>query len=196
MNLIAGGFKEFSAPTSCSFFSMAENSGLLSLNSLCSVDGSLKESYLTNKAAGLQHSTRTIRNLVHSMPERQSSMHSECSVTQTSVGLSLGGDSHSDGGKLRKKRLGSTELKRGSHKPRYVKNSNKGSKYRGVCWSASGRSWKASLKYRSKNIHIGYFKDEEEAARAYDERSLLLHGDDAIVNFESLNADSTDASFL
>ena len=50
---------------------------------------------------------------------------------------------------------------------RKVKRSdNASSKYRGVSWNKRERKWKAYLKIDGKNIHLGYFTDEEQAGQA------------------------------
>lgn len=42
------------------------------------------------------------------------------------------------------------------------------SQYRGVCWNKRFRKWEAYLKINGKQIGVGRFDDEEEAARARD----------------------------
>lgn len=46
-------------------------------------------------------------------------------------------------------------------------NKQKTSQYKGVCFVKSKNEWKASKWKNNKNIHIGYFKSEKEAALAY-----------------------------
>ena len=48
------------------------------------------------------------------------------------------------------------------------------SKYVGVNWSKWMRKWEASIKTGKKKDHLGYFQDEKEAARTYDEQAALL----------------------
>lgn len=45
-------------------------------------------------------------------------------------------------------------------------NKQKTSQYKGVCFVTSKNKWKASIWKNNKNIHIGYFKSEKEAALA------------------------------
>jgi hypothetical protein len=63
--------------------------------------------------------------------------------------------------------------------------SNKGSasRYKGVYWFRGTRKWVASIRRNKKTYHIGYFKNEIDAARAYDERAMELHGEFACLNF-------------
>ena len=56
------------------------------------------------------------------------------------------------------------------------------SKYKGVCVTKDGYI-KGYVSYLSKHIHLGYFKTEEEAARAYDEAARKYWGEFAGVNF-------------
>ena len=57
----------------------------------------------------------------------------------------------------------------------------KPSKYRGVTIER-GR-WKAQIGFNGKTHHIGTFDSDVEAARAYDERALKVHGSRALLNF-------------
>ena len=43
--------------------------------------------------------------------------------------------------------------------------------------------WQARIICNGKSIFIGYFDDEEKAARAYDARAAELYGDYAAPNF-------------
>jgi hypothetical protein len=43
------------------------------------------------------------------------------------------------------------------------------SQYIGVCWDKQNKKWVASCCINKKRIHIGYFDDERDAARAYNE---------------------------
>ena len=57
------------------------------------------------------------------------------------------------------------------------------SKYRGVYWHKKRRKWQVQFTVHGKNKHFGYFNDEVEAARAYDDEARK-HG-------KPLNFDTT-----
>lgn len=57
------------------------------------------------------------------------------------------------------------------------------SKYRGVTWGPRQKKWRAAIQRDKKQIHLGYFKTEIEAALAFDERAKVLHGEFARLNF-------------
>jgi hypothetical protein len=57
------------------------------------------------------------------------------------------------------------------------------SKYKGVCWNKNSSKWQAKISFNNKDIHIGYFKEEEDAANAYDKRAIELFGEFACPNF-------------
>jgi len=52
------------------------------------------------------------------------------------------------------------------------------SQYRGVIWHLGDRRWQVQFKHNKKQIHVGYFDEEEDAGRAYDRMMvwLQLHG--------------------
>ena len=55
-------------------------------------------------------------------------------------------------------------------------NSEEGkqSKFRGVCWDKSKPKWMASIKIEARPKFLGYFDNEEAAARKYDEHASSL----------------------
>lgn len=58
------------------------------------------------------------------------------------------------------------------------------SKYKGVHWDNTKNKWVAGIMLNYKRIYIGYFTDEEEAAKAYDKKALELFGEFAYLNFK------------
>ena len=59
---------------------------------------------------------------------------------------------------------------------------HRSSKFKGVTHMKSGR-WKAHIGVNDKDVHLGYFDSEEEAAHAYDEAAKEEFGDRAKLNF-------------
>ncbi len=57
------------------------------------------------------------------------------------------------------------------------------SPYRGVGYSKESGKWYARIHFEGKAIHLGYFIEEIEAARAYDRKAVELFGEFARLNF-------------
>lgn len=57
------------------------------------------------------------------------------------------------------------------------------SKYRGVSWYSSSKCWRAKIEQHNESFHLGYFDNEEAAARAYDAKAVELFGKHASLNF-------------
>jgi len=64
---------------------------------------------------------------------------------------------------------------------RRPKNCN--SKYRGVCFHKHIKKWRAEIHYNGIREHLGYFENEEDAAKAYDQAAKIYHGEFAVLNF-------------
>jgi len=61
---------------------------------------------------------------------------------------------------------------------------NNTSGYKGVSWHKHKKKWGCKInKHNGKQIHVGYYKDKEEAARAYDKKAKEFHGEFAKLNF-------------
>jgi hypothetical protein len=60
------------------------------------------------------------------------------------------------------------------------------SKYKGVQLHKKSGRWRAIIwrKELGRSVHLGYFEEEAEAARAYDVAALDYYGEEAWVNFE------------
>ena len=63
------------------------------------------------------------------------------------------------------------------------KNKNGTSMYKGVSFHKPLNKWVARIKHNDHQIHLGYFTDEAEAARAYDRKASELFGVFAKLNF-------------
>lgn len=57
------------------------------------------------------------------------------------------------------------------------------SKYKGVSWLKKNKVWVAYLSFKKERIYLGSFKNEIEAAAAYDEAVVFFFYDFAVLNF-------------
>ena len=62
---------------------------------------------------------------------------------------------------------------------------NKTSKYKGVYWHKPRNKWRARIVVNGKPKELGRFKQEEEAAKAYDLAAKEFYGEFAVLNFET-----------
>lgn len=61
-------------------------------------------------------------------------------------------------------------------------NANNTSGYRGVTWARRQKRWMATIGYKGKNLHLGYFRSGAEAAEAYNEAAVAIFGEFAYLN--------------
>ncbi len=57
------------------------------------------------------------------------------------------------------------------------------SKYKGVCWYKTRGKWVTKIMFNYKNKTLGYYTNEIEAAKAYDQKAKELFGEFARTNF-------------
>ena len=55
-------------------------------------------------------------------------------------------------------------------------------KYKGVSWCKQANNWRAYIVLNNKQIHIGVFKNEDDAALAYNKKAVELYGEFARLN--------------
>jgi hypothetical protein len=60
---------------------------------------------------------------------------------------------------------------------------NTTSKYRGIWYNKRKKRWRAGISLKGKTIHLGYFRKEIDAAKAYDKTAKKHYGQFAILNF-------------
>lgn len=62
-------------------------------------------------------------------------------------------------------------------------NRNSRSKFKGVKWQEKNKKWRAVLRHNGTDYSLGMFRNEEDAARAYDAKAKELHKEFARLNF-------------
>ena len=55
-------------------------------------------------------------------------------------------------------------------------------RFKGVRWCRDHKKWRAEIYVRGKRIHLGYFANDEDAAKAYNEAATLHFGEFARPN--------------
>ena len=71
----------------------------------------------------------------------------------------------------------------GQNQMNQVKTRTHTSIYKGVCWLSRTSKWRSSIGFKNKSYHIGYYKSELDAAKAYDKKAAELFGEFACLNF-------------
>ena len=62
------------------------------------------------------------------------------------------------------------------------RGSIKTSKYKGVSWNKPHGEWEAKINLDKKRYYLGYFTNEDDAGRAYNEKAKELFGEYAYLN--------------
>ena len=90
---------------------------------------------------------------------------------------------HADGDGLNNRRYKLREGAGGRNAKNRRRNTQGSSRHRGVCWYPNRQKWCAYIMSDKRRKTIGYFADEDDAGRAYDEWAKALHGEYARLNF-------------
>jgi hypothetical protein len=64
-------------------------------------------------------------------------------------------------------------------------SSNNTSGFKGICYLKRDRKWWAYIHVNRKRTSLGYFDTPEEAARAYDRAAVQMHGEFALLNYQT-----------
>lgn len=68
-----------------------------------------------------------------------------------------------------------------------IDTSNSTNKYRGVSWHKETQWWRSRIGFEGKVLSLGCYKNEVDAAKAYDKKAKELHGEFARLNFTEEN---------
>ncbi|NEU81481.1 AP2 domain-containing protein [Nostoc sp. UIC 10630] len=100
------------------------------------------------------------------------------------MGLSLLGQiDHIDRCRYNNSRINLRSVSIQQNKWNYGKGKNNSTGYKGVSLRKTTGKYQAYIKKDGKRIHIGYFNDIVEAAKAYDVKAIELFGEYAGTNF-------------
>jgi len=64
-----------------------------------------------------------------------------------------------------------------------IRNRATTSRFKGVKWRPREKKWAVNIRHSGRQHHLGYFKNEAEAAFAYDHASMKFHGEQGRTNF-------------
>jgi len=90
---------------------------------------------------------------------------------------------HRDGDALNNRRMNLRHATHHQNQMNMSRHRDGTSKYKGVFWFRRDSKWAAQICVDGNRKHLGYFSDEESAARAYDESAKRFHGEFAKLNF-------------
>jgi hypothetical protein len=89
---------------------------------------------------------------------------------------------HKDGNGLNNQRENLRKATNRQNQMNQKKRLNCSSKYTGVSWSTEKRKWRSYIRIDDKYKYLGYFDDEIEAAKAYNEAAEKRSGEFANLN--------------
>lgn len=83
---------------------------------------------------------------------------------------------HINGDKLDNRKCNLRAVTKSQNNCNKSKQSNNTSGYKGVSWHKGSNSWQSYIKINGKVRFLGYFKEREDAAKAYNSASNQIHG--------------------
>jgi hypothetical protein len=90
---------------------------------------------------------------------------------------------HIDGSKANNCRFNLRVCTRQENQRNRAKTTGGASRFKGVWFEKRKGKWRAMIHLSGKSIFLGYYAQEEEAARAYDRKAVELFGEFARLNF-------------
>lgn len=74
----------------------------------------------------------------------------------------------------------------------FNRSKNRGTSiYKGVCWIKKKNKWRSSIGYNGRTIYLGEYKNEIDAAKAYNKKAIELFGEFARINIIGGNKHET-----
>lgn len=90
---------------------------------------------------------------------------------------------HIDGDKLNNQKVNLRLVSHASNTQNARPRKDGRSPFKGVIWHSQSNKWRPRITVNHRRIHLGYFTDEIEAAKAYDHAARKYHGEFARLNF-------------
>jgi len=84
--------------------------------------------------------------------------------------------------KLDNQRENIREATNAKNKANESKRINNTSGFKGVCWAKWANKWVSYIKVNYKRIHLGYYENKIDAARAYNKAAIVYFGEYANLN--------------
>jgi len=90
---------------------------------------------------------------------------------------------HLNGNGLDNRRANLGQVKRAQTQWGVPRSGRKTSKFHGVWWCPGSNSWQSGIRVYRRRVYVGSFRNEKDAALAYDKAARKNHGEFARVNF-------------